>query len=320
MTAVSPFDTLQDRKGPLMKLRSPLVVASLSVLLAVLELSSPFPVGASRLQECLKELSIRGGISAPDVVSEGDPFFHHVGFHGRDEDENVFYGEPKFFLFRPAHAGGILRFDLHAARTEDRPFYGGRFKIRFGKLETIVVDVSLERDRERLALLDAESRVHWKTYGSPRQVRLTIPPGEESIDIEWSGPGGGTFFLAGLSFEPTPMGAQVVLSPSGKRMKAGAGVSASPGPSGSVSRAAVPATASSPPTSTEPSIPLERLEALTREQGRHLKELETLLERARTKRSGHPAFLDALAGNLAAQRKTQKKMEGLSRNPDGYGW
>ena len=181
----------------------PLVLVSLPLLLL---LPSRARAGANRMQDCLAELSIRGGISAPDVVSEGDPFFHHVSFYGRDEKENVYYGEPLFFLFRPAHGGGTLRFDLHVGRRMDRSFYGGRFRVRFGTFETERVNVSIERDPERLSLLDADSKVLWSTYKAPLPVTMTIPPGEEAVPIQAEMPDGGTFFLTGLRFEPTPRG------------------------------------------------------------------------------------------------------------------
>lgn len=287
-----------------------------ALIILATTIASPLQAG-TRLQECLKMLSIRGGLSAPDVVSDGDPFFHHVAFYGRDKNEDVFYGNPAFFLFRPAHAGGTLRFDCFVGRSTKQSFYGGRFRLRFGKLEALVFDVDLERARITRELFDANSQVAWKLFDEHRSVTLKIPPGEESIAIESTMPGGGAFFLKNLRFEPSPVGAQVAPFAAGTTRPESATVGIS-------ARSSRPAAAKEPivlPAATElDRKTLVELGEITRAQRSSLDELSTLLERARTKRSGHPAFLEALGDCLKRQRGLQERLEKITKNPAGYDW
>ena len=294
----------------------------LLLVFIILFTASAFASG-ERMRQCMSILNMRGDLHEADISSELDPLFVHVGLMARDKGERVFNGSPQFFLFRPAHEGGVVSFKIVCARKQDRDFYGGRFKFQFGELKSVHYDAIIEKVKYGGYLFDAEAKPAFRLIrGAELTVSFEVPPLLEAIAIKATVPGGGAFFIRDLKFSGQAIRKRKV-TPKNVTMD---DVTAT------IKKATARATKAEKKkpvkksaAKTEPSY--ESNDALTKKVKKIIKKLDAALttieghlSRAERKKSGHPGFLKAIRDDVKKFEDIKKELEKSVENPQGYDW
>jgi len=273
---------------------------------------------AARMRQCQAILNMKGDLRELDISAECDPLFHHIGRMVRDKDERVFHGGVGFFILRPGNQGGAVSFELHLARVQDEPFDGGRFTIAFGDLKTVVVDVPVEDQRLGDYLFDEEAQPAFRLLkGCMQKVVLDVPPLLEGIEIKAQVPQNGAFFLRDIEYSgqarPRPRPRAANPTPVAKQQLAATVTAAA-------SKVQAPPAPPPPPVSAPNDALTEGLKKSLAKFDTALFEIEGHLARAEQKKSGHPAFLDALKIDVKRFQDVKTELQGLLKNPSGYDW
>ena len=274
------------------------------------------------MRQCMSILNMRGDLHEADISSELDPLFVHVGLMARDKGERVFNGSPQFFIFRPAHQGGLVSFKVVCARRQNRDFYGGRFKFQFGDIKSVHYDAIIEKVKYGGYLFDAEAKPAFRLIkGAELTVSFEVPPLLEAIAIKATVPGGGAFFIRDMKFSGQAIRKRRV-TPASVTMD---DVTATIKKATAKATKAEKKPVKKPAPKTEPSY--ESNDALTKKIKKIINKLDAALttieghlSRAERKKSGHPGFLKAIRGDVKKFETIKKELEKTVENPQGYDW
>ncbi len=276
------------------------------------------------MRQCMSILNMRGDLQEADISSDLDPLFCHIGVMARDKGERVYNGSPEFFLFRPAHQGGVVSFKIVCARRQDRDFYGGRFKFAFGDIKNFHKDVILEKIRYGGYLFDEEAKPAYRLIkGAEMTVSFEVPPLLEAIPIKTTVPGGGAYFIRDLKFSGQSIRKRRVTPANVTMDDVTDTINKATAKAIKAEKAAKPKPVKPVKKAVEP----ENDEALRNKVKKLIKKFDSALttieghlSRAERKKSGHPGFLKAMRDDVKQFEKIKKELEKSVENPQGYDW
>jgi hypothetical protein len=276
------------------------------------------------MAECVNILYEKGDLNLVDINRELDPLFVHVGFMARDRAERVYNAMPRFMILRPGHLGGQVRFKLFFGAEHEGNFLGGRFRVAFGEFRSVVYDANIEKLGYGDYLIDEEAEPRYRLIASGMQeVSFDVPPGVEEIFFDAQVPVGALYFIRDLYFSASARKSpsvgseepsETVVERGPARGTVSASVPEQAGKAAKLAKQVSPAAQSLDDESTK------KLRQLSERLSEALKELGSHLDRAESKKSGHPKFLEALRSDEKRLERLDRDLRGLLENPGGYEW